>query len=194
MNERSLSLALLAAVLACAMLAGACGRDSEAGIEPVIKAPAIDTAPSELVAHVPGLKRPRPNLLTGGQPDASAWPLLARHGVGTVINLRPQPEMGGRDEAAEVAAAGMKYLQIPVAGAGDVTPDNAGRLWQAVAATDGKVLVHCASGNRVGALLAVGAANELGLPLEDAIVFGRSAGLTSLEPRVRQVLAEMPAP
>lgn len=192
MSDRRFPLPMLAALLAGAVLAAGCSRESAPASEPVIDAPPVQATPAELAAHIPGFKRPRPNLLTGGQPDARAWPTLARHGVGTVINLRTPAEMAGRDEAAEAAAAGMDYLQIPVAGAADITPDNARRLWQAVAAADGKVLVHCASGNRVGALLAVGAARERGLPVEDAIAFGRSAGLTSLEPRVRQVLAAQP--
>ena len=49
--------------------------------------------------NVPGLQSPRPDLLTGGQPEAGAWAGLAAHGVTTVINLRPDKELAGRDEA-----------------------------------------------------------------------------------------------
>lgn len=142
---------------------------------------------------VPNLRQPSERLLTGGQPEAAAWKHLAADGVTTVINLRPADEMAGRDEAAEVAAAGMSYRQIPVAGAAGVTAENADALWSAIAQAPGKVLVHCASGNRVGALLALGAAQEGGMDPQQALQFGKDAGLTGAEPRVREVLGLPPA-
>jgi uncharacterized protein (TIGR01244 family) len=138
--------------------------------------------------RIPGLRAPRAGLLTSGQPDPEAWPRLAADGVRAVINLRPDAELDGRDVAAEVAASGLDYLQIPVAGAGDVTTDKATALWHAMRAVDGPVLVHCASGNRVGALMALAAAEHDGMAPEDALAFGRAAGLTSLEPRGRELL------
>jgi uncharacterized protein (TIGR01244 family) len=112
--------------------------------------------------------------------------------VTTVINLRPDAELGGRDEATEVAAAGLAYREIPVAGAPEVTEAKARELWAQLEGTEGGVLVHCASGNRVGALLALGAASAGGLPAEEALEFGRRAGLTGLEPRVRELLGLPP--
>jgi len=110
-----------------------------------------------------------------------------------VVNLRPDHEMAGRNEAAEVAAAGMSYVGIPVAGADAVDADNARRLWTLLKASDGPVFVHCASGNRAGALLALGAAQSGGMAPEAALEFGRSAGLTSLEAVVRKRLGLPPA-
>ena len=52
----------------------------------------------------------------------------------------------------------------------------------------GAVLVHCASGNRVGALIAIGAAKAGGMAPEAALELGKAAGLTSAEPRVRELL------
>ncbi len=153
--------------------------------------PPATTTETAVSSHVPNLKQPGDRLLTGGQPDAEAWAKLAADGVTTVINLRPAAELGERDEAAEVTAAGMGYVQIPVAGAADITPENARALWTAMQQAPGKVLVHCASGNRVGALLALGAA-EHGMSPEQALQYGRAAGLTGAEPRVREVL-ELPA-
>ena len=140
-------------------------------------------------AGITNLQQPRPGLHTGGQPQATAWESMAAQGVRTVINLRPDAELGARDEAAEVRAAGMVYRQIPVAGVADITVDNASRLWTLLAATPGSIVVHCSSGNRVGALLAIGAATRGGMDTEAAIAFGKSAGLGSAEARVREVLA-----
>ncbi|HEU4773718.1 MAG TPA: sulfur transferase domain-containing protein [Lysobacter sp.] len=152
-----------------------------------------EEAEPTLASAISGLREPRAGLYTAGQPDVGAWTAAARHGVTTVVDLRPENELAGRDEAAEVAAAGLAYHRLPVAGAGDVNMDNAEQLRQLIEQAPGPVLVHCASGNRVGALLALGAAKGNGMTTEQAIAFGRDAGLGSLEPRVREVLESAPA-
>jgi uncharacterized protein (TIGR01244 family) len=132
--------------------------------------------------------QPRPGLYTGGQPSPADWAALKARGVTMVVNLRPDAEMAGRNEAAEVAAAGMAYIGVPVAGADAVDGDNARRLWTLLKTSDAPVFVHCASGNRAGALLAIGAARFGGRAPDAAIEFGRRAGLSSLEPVVRERL------
>lgn len=143
---------------------------------------------------IPNLQHPAAQLFTAGQPEAQAWPALARSGVRTVINLRPEAEMAGRDEPAEVAAAGMAYHSIPVDGADGLTLESAHRLWTLLQQAEGDVLVHCASANRAGALLAIAAARHDGLAPEEAIAFGRAAGMTGTEARVREVLGAAQAP
>lgn len=140
---------------------------------------------------VPDLRAPREGLLTAAQPPVGAWKALAEQGVVAVVNLRPDDEQPGRDEQAEVAAAGMAYHHLPVAGAEGLNRADAARLWALVGGAPGKVLVHCASGNRAGALLALGAADSGEMTPEQALAFGRSAGLTSpkLEAVVRERLA-----
>ena len=141
-----------------------------------------------LESTIPGLRQPRTRLLTGGQPAVDAWSRMGAAGVRTIINLRTDEELGGRDEAGEVAAAGLAYRQLPVAGAGDITAANALALWRLIDQADGTVVVHCASGNRVGALLALGAAQH-GMDTEAAVAFGKAAGLGNAEARVREVLS-----
>ena len=94
------------------------------------------------------------------------------------------------DEAAVVAALGMSYVNIPVAGAGDLTPANVALL---AAALDGhgdsqRTLLHCASSNRVGAMLALKAKQVDGKSAAEALAIGRAAGLAGLEPVVVQLL------
>jgi hypothetical protein len=50
------------------------------------------------------------------------------------------------------------------------------------------VALYCASGNRVGALLALAAARHEELPPEQALQLGLDAGLTRLEPALRERL------
>lgn len=172
--KHSIPYATLAAVLACAPI--------------VSTSAAADEVSMNQHATIPNIRQPRDNLITGGQPDATAWSHLAAQGVRTVINLRSPAEMGERDEAAEVTAAGLAYREVPVAGADDITEAKARELWSLLQRESGTVLVHCASGNRVGALIAIGAAKAGGLAPQAALELGKASGLTGAEPRVRELL------
>lgn len=148
----------------------------------------ITQATPQLQVDVPHLHVPRAGLLTGGQPDENAWRDLRAAGVTRVVNLLSVSELRDRDEAGEVHANGMDYIQIAVAGPHDLTPDNARQLWQSLQDAPATVLVHCASGNRAGALLALAAVQAGGMSPKEALEFGRAAGLTKLEPVVRERL------
>ena len=154
-------------------------------------APVSATGSDAAVATTSGvaLLRPRDGLVVAGQPATGDWAALAASGIRTVINLRPQAELQGRDERAEVAAAGMRYVELPVSGPADITQENAEALSRLLAQADGPVLVHCASGNRVGGLLAVAMAQS-GMPVSAALDFGRSAGMKSIEGRTREVIEQ----
>ena len=75
-------------------------------------------------------------------------------------------------------------------GPADLTLHNAQALAAALAeAGPGHpVLLHCASGNRAGALLALKAHSIDLLPPAQALELGRRAGLKALEPVVRQLI------
>src|SRR5690606_35418182 len=88
----------VAACLAVVALAGGCATSHA----PVAGAPAAATAAATAPLAIPGLRTPRPGLLTAGQPAASDWERLAGDGVVAVVNLRPEAEMKGRDARAEV--------------------------------------------------------------------------------------------
>lgn len=145
-----------------------------------------DAAPAVGSDEVP-LRAVDDGLLASGQPPASQWTSIRARGVTTVINLRPADEMAGRDEALEVAVAGMAYRQLGIDGAQDLTEANAARIHAWIEAAPGPVLLHCSSGNRAGALLAV-IAKRNGMPIEAALELGRRAGMTHLEPSVHALL------
>ena len=151
-------------------------------------APAPPSEPSAQAAAGLALREPRPGLYAAGQPAAGDWQAIRARGVTTVVNLRTPGEMDGRDEAAEVRASGMRYVSIPVAGAEGVNEANARLLHDALQAAGGPVLVHCASGNRVGGLLAVMRGLVDGVPAAQALETGRRAGMASTEARARQLL------
>ena len=93
--------------------------------------------------------------ISSGQPDSAVLDAIKEAGFTTVIDLRGEEEDRSMDEAAEVEGRGMRYFKVPVAAAADVTYDNARKLDRILADVEGPVLVHCASGNRVGAIFAL---------------------------------------
>jgi len=135
--------------------------------------------------------QPLDGVLTGGQPTAEDLEKLAERGYKTVVNLRlPSEDTGLGDEAERVRRLGMRYVALPIAGAGDLTRENAERLAEILADEEAKpLLLHCGSSNRVGALLALEAFYVEGLDAGAALELGKKAGLTRLEPAVRQRLA-----
>lgn len=139
------------------------------------------------------LRQPRPNLITAGQPSAQQLRDAAANGVTTVIDLRKPDEDRGYDEATLAEQLGLRYVRLPIAGAGDITEANARTLDRLLKQDGGKTLLHCASSNRAGALLSLIDAHINGASVDDAIKFGRDAGMTSLEPAARAAL-EAPTP
>ncbi|WP_394696091.1 beta-lactamase hydrolase domain-containing protein [Pseudoxanthomonas japonensis] len=144
---------------------------------------------ASFAAHATDFAQPQPGLHTGGQPSQDDLARLKSEGVRTVIDLRGPQEDRGYDEAAEAQRLGLHYIALPITGKDDVTPANAKALGDLLRAQDGDVLLHCASGNRVGALLAMDAAAR-GVPREEALELGRKAGLKSLEPVVAEQLGK----
>lgn len=144
--------------------------------------------------NAPMIEIPYANLggrvLSAGQPDADALHAAHEAGYTTVINLRPEGEFEDFDERALVESLGMAYRHIPVAGRAGVTEGNARALQAAIAeAGDGPVLVHCGTGNRVGALIALGEWLD-GTDEEGAVAEGKRMGLTGLEAVVRELMAQ----
>jgi uncharacterized protein (TIGR01244 family) len=143
------------------------------------------------VSHlIPNFRQPRPQLITGGQPEANAWKPLAEAGIKTVINLRPENELPGRNEAQEVKDANLTYINLPVEGPASLNKALTDQLWQVLNGAEGGVLVHCGTGNRCGAMLALTEAWFRQHNTEDAIAFGKQAGLTGMEPVVRDLLGK----
>lgn len=139
-------------------------------------------------------RHPLPGILTGGQPTREQLTAAAEAGYRTVVNLRGRRETAGGEEAALAEELGLRYFAIPIAGSEDLSEENARQL-AAVLAEEGNypVLVHCASGNRVGALLAVKAYYADGKDGDEALAIGLEAGLANLEPKVRRILRLPPS-
>ncbi|SEQ28666.1 Predicted phosphohydrolase, protein tyrosine phosphatase (PTP) superfamily, DUF442 family [Solimonas aquatica] len=143
-----------------------------------------------LLPELPNAGQPFANISTAGRPAPEHFALAKSRGVTRVINLCPPAEPCAYQEDALTQALGLEYVNIPVAGGGDLTADNARKLAEALDGLKGHALVHCASSNRVGALFALKARYVDGKSREEALGIGRSAGLKAMEPIVQALLAQ----
>jgi len=126
-------------------------------------------------------------ILVGGQPTPGQLERAHELGYRTVINLR-QPEEKDNTDPDRVQDLGMTYVSIPIKGSADMTEEKARALADALEAAELPVMVHCASGNRVGGLFAMSAYLIDGMSPEEALAVGKAAGMTRLEPTVREKL------
>lgn len=139
---------------------------------------------------LPNARAVAEGVISAGQPSPEQLKKAAAVGVKTIVNLCDEGECSW-DEAGLVKSLGMRYVNIPVCGAPDVNMESARRLHAVVDdAVNYPMVIHCGSGNRVGALFALKAFDQEGCDLEKAIEKGRLAGLTMLEPHVRQCLSK----
>ncbi|MEM9593689.1 MAG: sulfur transferase domain-containing protein [Acidobacteriota bacterium] len=188
-TPRVFSAAAIALLLAVGVGSAASAETAESSKD-AAAAPWID---------IPNARTPLPGMLTGGQPSREALEQAAAAGYGTIVNLRGAGEGDeGWNEAAEVEALGMRYVALPIASADDLDREKILRLVALITDSEPQLMmVHCASGNRVGALIALAAA-EAGTPPDAALRIGLDAGLTGLEPVIRERLglpaAAPPAP
>lgn len=142
----------------------------------------------EVLGTIPFAACPLPGVATAGQPSAAAWPELASAGYRTVVDLRAAEEPRDHDEPASVRAAGLDYVPIPVSQQTlrDATFDAFREVVRDPARRP--IFVHCASSNRVGALLLPYFALDERMPLADATRLAREAGLRN--PDLQQLAAD----
>ena len=165
--------------LAALVAASACSADQS-----VVQTLHVDVAD----VATAGAVRPVDGVTSAGQPDEETLQVFADSGYVAVIDMRGSAEdRGMADESAVVESLGMEYVAFPLASREDISFANAGKLDRLLAEFDGPVLVHCASGNRIGAILALRESLN-GASDKDALEYGRKAGLTRLEPLVRDRL------
>jgi len=177
----------------------AAARNPCAAAKPTVL-PAAAAAPFDVAARAPqapfgdrmpaivkNYLRAAPYIGTGGIVAEGAYPQLKELGFKTVVNMLTAEE-GGPREAAAARAAGIAYIDMPVATTAP-TPDQVAAFAGIVSdSANYPILVHCQSANRVGAMWALYRAG-LGVPAEIAIQEGRTIGLRpSREGAVREML------
>ncbi|MEL7798020.1 protein tyrosine phosphatase (PTP) superfamily phosphohydrolase (DUF442 family) [Idiomarina loihiensis] len=157
----------------------------------VLVAFSVAIVSTNVFAGIESPKQVSDKLWVMGTPSNEQLADFADEGGEVVINLLSQKEMTDSEEAAVVTRNGMAYYHVPVNGADGVTLENARMVDRILLKnSDKKAMVHCASSNRVGALMALRAGWLDGMPVEKALEIGREHGMTSLEGKVKLMLSE----
>jgi len=137
---------------------------------------------SDLLDSIRGVTnacQPFPNLLTGGQPGAAQFEAFRAAGGRVVLDLRAPREPRMLDQPATLARLGLEYIVVPIG----PTPLSDQLLEQVLDALrahpDEPVLVHCATGNRVGGALIPYFMLERGLDENTALELAQEVGLQS---------------
>ena len=139
------------------------------------------SSPVQALNGVPNACQLLPTVVTGGQPSAPH--LAAFHAAGgrVVLDLRDPMEPRPLDEVATTASLELEYVNVPI-GPHSLTDATLDRVLEVLrTAGDSVVLVHCASGNRVGAALLPFLMLDHGLEQEDAVGQAMRVGLRSAE-------------
>jgi protein tyrosine phosphatase (PTP) superfamily phosphohydrolase (DUF442 family) len=138
---------------------------------------------TSVIGILPNGACPIPGVATAGQPPKAAWSELGRAGYRTVLDLRAPEEPRDHDEPEAVQNAGLDYIAIPVQlqTLGDAEFDAFREVMRDAARRP--IVVHCATSNRVGALLLPYFALDEGggRSLDDATLMARDSGLRSPE-------------
>ncbi|MFI4898349.1 MAG: M20/M25/M40 family metallo-hydrolase [Phycisphaerales bacterium JB059] len=127
------------------------------------------------------------------QPSPEALREFADMGGTTVVNLRSASEMEtyvGFHEDRLAHQLGLDYVHVPI-GASTMTRADVDRVSDAIGATQGPVLMHCASGTRASGMLAAHLANREGMALGEAIHVATPLGLDDRRSMVGAVMRVM---
>jgi protein tyrosine phosphatase (PTP) superfamily phosphohydrolase (DUF442 family) len=133
---------------------------------------------------------PEPGLLCAGQVSQPQLGALAEKGYGTFLSLRAPGEEGTGWEEPYAASIGIRYVNLPIRGAADISEENARRLDALLEELDRPLVLYCGSSNRVGALLGARAYFVQKKSREESLELARAAGMTRLEARLRELLEE----
>ena len=137
--------------------------------------------PIEALQGLPNACQILPTVLTGGQPTQPQLAAFKAAGGRQILDLRDPMEPRGYDEPAAAQALGLEYTNVPV-GALSLTDGTLDRVLEVLRRPgDGQVLVHCASGNRVGGALLPLLMIDHGMEEEDAVGQAMRVGLRSAE-------------
>jgi protein tyrosine phosphatase (PTP) superfamily phosphohydrolase (DUF442 family) len=185
-------IAAVSVLVAC----GAPGPESEEPSDGAAQSPSLTAAAPASLGEIQALgldnaANPAPGLITAAQVSRDQFDALVDMGYQRFISLRVPSEDGAGWEEEHIAGSDVSFARIPVSGATGLTRENVETLDRLLdeSSDDGTVL-YCASSNRVGALLALRAYWLDGVEADQAHELGRRAGMTSLEARVAELMAQ----
>ena len=118
------------------------------------------------------------DIVFAGQFEEADIPKLKEAGITQVISLRKDDEAGW-DEAKIVQDAGLKHASIAFQSAEEFTDEKITELRKLLDGTEGKTMLHCGGGNRVGAVWITHRVLDDGVELDTAIEEAKTIGLKS---------------
>lgn len=140
----------------------------------------LDQIQQSLKDDVPRILCLDERVATGGQPTEGAYAKLAANGYRAVLNLRTaQEDVDLAREKQLVEQAGMRYINIPVAGSAPKSEQADEFIKAAKEPANQPMLIHCGSANRVGAFWMIYRVVEQGWPEEKALEEATQIGLRS---------------
>lgn len=120
-----------------------------------------------------------PDFCTGAQPRPEHFAMLKSRGVTTVLNLRVPAEHRAEEERAAVEAAGLSYVNIPVAYGNPTDADVDAFLKVTDAAAARPMFVHCTAAIRVGAFWLIRRVLRDGMTWDAALEEAKKVGLVN---------------
>ncbi|MCR9260601.1 MAG: sulfur transferase domain-containing protein [Pseudomonadaceae bacterium] len=120
-----------------------------------------------------------PNVYLSGQPSEAGFARARELGVTRVINLRTSMEMDSRevvpfDEAQLLADLGLDYVHVPSGGPKTpYAPELVAQVADAIADTQGNVLLHCTVAWRATHLWTAYLIEHQNVPFAQALAVGR---------------------
>ena len=123
------------------------------------------------------------NIYFSAQPDKASLKQLKDKGFRTVINLRGKEEGAYKesDERKKIKSEGLNYYNIPFDMKKKLTREYVKSVTKKVVKhrSEGKVLVHCSSGNRVGVWLGAHFKDDHKLSDEESVDLAKELGLNN---------------
>ena len=168
---------LLASSLACSVLVG-------------LAAPGNTQTPS--AAPIRNFLQVTPEFCTGGQPRPEHFAALRAQGVRAVLNLRTPGEHRADEEQRAVAAAGLRYFNIPVVYSAPTSEQVNEFLKITDDAANRPMFIHCTAAIRVGGFWLIRRVLRDGWSWDAALEEARRVGLTQaphLEEFAKQYIA-----
>jgi uncharacterized protein (TIGR01244 family) len=119
-------------------------------------------------------------LYMGGQPTEADLEALSARGVRRVINLRKDGEFQDYDERSRAEALGLEYVTLQFSTPEELTDSVLARSRELLKQSSERgTLLHCGSGNRVGALWLAHRTLDDGLAWDAALREAQAVGLKS---------------
>ncbi len=121
------------------------------------------------------------DLYFSGQPSLKDFKKLKEQGFASIINLQPKSEFDEGPQVKLIKSLGLNYKNVPFKSGADLTTELMNKITKTVVSLrpQGKVLIHCRSGNRVGIWLAGHFYKDHKYSKEKALATAKNLGLTS---------------